>query len=44
MNEDTQHMVARGDAVLVMADRRIESAEIHYEPSGTASGATRPRS
>lgn len=32
MNEDTQHMVARGDAVLVMADRRIESAEIHYEP------------
>ena len=32
MNEDTQLMVARGDAVLVMADRRIESAEIHYEP------------
>ena len=32
MNEDTQHMVARGDAVLVMADRRIESPEIHYEP------------
>ena len=32
MNEDTQHMVARGDAVLVMVDRRIESAEIHYEP------------
>ncbi len=32
MNEDTQHMVARGDAVLVMTDRRIESAEIHYEP------------
>lgn len=32
LNEDTQHMVARGDAVLVMADRRIESAEIHYEP------------
>ena len=32
MNDDTQHMVARGEAVLVMADRRIESAEIHYEP------------
>ena len=32
LNEDTQHMVARGDAVLVMSDRRIESAEIHYEP------------
>lgn len=32
MNEDTQLMIARGDAVLVMADRRIESAEIHYEP------------
>ena len=32
LNEDTQHMVASGDAVLVMADRRIESAEIHYEP------------
>ncbi len=32
MNEDTQHMIARGNAVLVMSDRRIESAEIHYEP------------
>ena len=32
LDEDTQRMIARGDAVLVMQDRRIESAEIYYEP------------
>ncbi len=32
LDEDTQRMIARGDAVLVMEDRRIESAEIYYEP------------
>ena len=32
LDEDTQRMIARGNAVLVMADRRIESAEIYYEP------------